>query len=223
MKQKLINLIKRIITGSILGMIFFLVFFKVPPMYFSALLVLILCQIIIVEWKALFDFRSAAFWIIMPIYPILPFLFMISMNESIVYRELLFFLIVMVSAHDTGSYIVGTLFGKKKIAKTISQGKTWEGFVGGYASACISLGFILYEKNYACSTSLLLIFTLIVCFLALCGDLFESWLKRQAHVKDSGHILPGHGGFLDRFDGIMFAAVFFFIFKNQIVHLLGIQ
>jgi phosphatidate cytidylyltransferase len=77
-------------------------------------------------------------------------------------------------------------------------------------------------KGYHASIPLLLAFTFIICFLALCGDLFESFLKRKAHVKDSGHILPGHGGFLDRFDGIMFAALFFFIFKNQLVYMLGI-
>lgn len=221
MNQKIKNFIQRIITGSILGTIFVLVYFKLPPVYFSAILALILCQIIIIEWRTLFDFRSAAFWLLMPWYPIMPFLFMIILNQSADYRDLLFFLIVIVSSHDTGSYIVGSSFGKRSIAKTISAGKTWEGFFGGYIFACFSFGFMLYGKGYHCSIPIFLAFTLIVCFLSLCGDLFESWLKRQANVKDSGHILPGHGGFLDRFDGIMFAAVFFFIFKNQIMHLLG--
>lgn len=222
MNQKWVNLIKRIITGSILGTVFYLFYFKLPPAYFTALLTLILCQIIIVEWKKLFDFRSTAFWLLMPWYPVLPFLLMIIMNQTPIYRDLLFFLFVIVSAHDTGSYIVGSLFGKKSIASTISAGKTWEGFAGGYVFATISLSLMLHGKNYQCSIPLLLIFTLVVCFLALCGDLFESLLKRHAHIKDSGHILPGHGGFLDRFDGIMFAAVFFFIFKNQLLYLLAI-
>lgn len=223
MTQKIINFIKRIITGSILGAVFFFVYFKLSPIYFSALLTLILCQIIIVEWRAIFDFRSAIFWILMPLYPILPFVFMIAMNQASAYRDLLFFLFVIVSAHDTGSYLIGSFFGKKSIARSISAGKTWEGFVGGYIFACFSLGLLLHGKYNYCPIPTLLIFTLFVCFLALCGDLFESMLKRHAGIKDSGSILPGHGGFLDRFDGIMFASVFFFIFKNQLIHLFGIQ
>jgi len=223
MKQYLKNLLLRIITGSVLGLGFYFFYFKLPPIYFSAVLALILCQIIIVEWRKLFDFRTASFWLIMPIYPVLPFLFMIIMNQQVIYRELLFFLFVIVPTHDTGSYIIGSLMGRKKIASTISAGKTWEGFWGGYLLACCSFAFLLYGKSLHSSAWLMLLFTLIVCFLSLCGDLFESWLKRQAHVKDSGHILPGHGGFLDRFDGIMFAAVFFFIFKNQLIRLFGLQ
>lgn len=221
MNQKITNFIKRIITGSILGTLFVLIYFELSPIYFSVILALILCQIIIVEWRNLFDFRSATFWVLMPWYPIMPFLFMIMLNQSPDYRDLLFFLIVIVSSHDTGSYIFGSLLGRRSIAKTISAAKTWEGFFGGYLFACFSLGFMLYGKKYNCPIPLFLAFTLIVSFLSLCGDLFESWLKRQANIKDSGHILPGHGGFLDRFDGIMFAAVFFFIFKNQILQLLS--
>jgi phosphatidate cytidylyltransferase len=220
MNHAIKSFIKRVITGSILGTFFVLIYFKLAPIYFSIILTLILCQIVVVEWRNFFDFRSTAFWMLMPWYPIMPFLCMIMLNQSMVYRDLLFFLIAIVSSHDTGSYVFGSLLGKKRIAHTISPGKTWEGFFGGYIFACFSFGFILLRKQYHCSMLTFLSFTLFVCFLSLSGDLFESWLKRQANIKDSGYILPGHGGFLDRFDGIMFAAVFFFIFKIQILQLL---
>ncbi|GMU19837.1 MAG: hypothetical protein AMXMBFR12_10280 [Candidatus Babeliales bacterium] len=66
-------------------------------------------------------------------------------------------------------------------------------------------------------------FTLLVCILSLIGDLFESWLKRRAGIKDSGTMLPGHGGFLDRFDGILFTVIFFYIFKDYLVKLFELQ
>ena len=65
----------------------------------------------------------------------------------------------------------------------------------------------------------MMLINFIVCSMAFVGDIFESFLKRQANIKDSGTILPGHGGFLDRFDAVMFAAYFFFFFRKELMHI----
>ncbi|MFZ5953671.1 MAG: phosphatidate cytidylyltransferase [Candidatus Dependentiae bacterium] len=211
--------IKRAITGFFLGLLFWLSFVYFPPFYFSFILAGILATIIIFEWKNFFSVRRLAFWLTMPLYPILPFVILIVMNQNSIYHSLLFILFIIVSSFDTGSYIVGTFIGKHKLAPTISPSKTWEGVIGGYIFACIGLFLVLWELKKMQPLSVILIFTLCVCILSLIGDLFESWLKRLAQIKDSGNLLPGHGGFLDRFDGILFAVIFFYIFRDFLVEL----
>lgn len=211
--------IKRAITGFVLGLLFWLSFVYFPPFYFSCILAGILATIIIFEWKNFFSVRRLAFWLSMPLYPILPFILLIVMNQDPQYHPLLFILFIIVSSFDTGSYIVGTFIGKHKLAPAISPSKTWEGVAGGYIFASIGLYLVLWELKKMQPLWVVLLFTLCVCILSLIGDLFESWLKRLAHIKDSGNLLPGHGGFLDRFDGILFAVFFFYTFKDFLVDL----
>lgn len=213
------DLVVRVITAFILGTLFWLSFIYLSPIYFSGILLFILLQIILFEWTKLFSIHSRAFWLILPWYPILPFLLLIALNHQSQYRPLLFILFILVSSHDTGSYIVGNLFGKHHIAPRISPRKTWEGFIGGWIFAMIGLTWLLWEFNVLISVWQIVLFTLIVCTLSLLGDLFESWLKRRVAIKDSGSILPGHGGFLDRFDGILFTVIFFYVFREQLVQL----
>lgn len=216
------NFLKRVVTSFILGLGFWLSFIYLPPVYFSLILALILLRIILFEWVQFFNVHHWSFWLILPLYPILPFALLILMNQDPIYRGLLLELFIIVASLDTGSYMVGTLFGKHRIAPAVSQNKTWEGFAGGYLFALIGLSaFVWYEQQTMLPLWFLMGFTLIVCLLALAGDLFESWLKRMAGLKDSGDILPGHGGFLDRFDGIMFATFFFYAFKTYLVKIFG--
>ncbi|HRN78305.1 MAG TPA: phosphatidate cytidylyltransferase [Candidatus Dependentiae bacterium] len=210
--------IKRIATGFILGAAFWILFLYLPPIYFSYVLVIILLQIIFFEWNRLFSVSTPLFWLTLPFYPILPFALLIVMNQNPMYHDLLFILFILVSSHDTGSYIVGSLIGTHKIC-SISPGKTWEGFAGGCIAACIGLTLLLWEQKIPKPWWFIIIFSVIVCTLALLGDLFESWLKRRAQVKNSGDILPGHGGFLDRFDGILFAVFFFYFLRDYLVRL----
>jgi len=210
---------KRSITAFILGALFWLSFIYLPPVFFSGILLLILAQIIIYEWTRIFNIRGLTFWLLMPFYPILPFVLMIIMNQNPMYHSLLLVLFILVSSHDTGSYVVGNLIGKYPIASWISPRKTWEGFFGGWTFASIGLYWVLWEFDALIPVWEIIGFSFIICALSLLGDLFESWLKRRARIKDSGMILPGHGGFLDRFDGIMLTAFFFYIFKDQLIHL----
>lgn len=204
----------RIITGLLFGYIFWAIFLFTPAIVFSMLLAVILTVILLVEWHNFFSPKDWKFWAVAPWYPILPFALLIYMNHVPAMRPLLFILFLVAFSFDTGAYIVGTLVGKHKIAPTISPGKSWEGALGGYVSASIAI--LLTTNNYFAdnpwiwSTKIMLL-TGIICLLLLAGDLFESWLKRRAHIKDSSDLLPGHGGFLDRFDGILFAASVLFL------------
>jgi phosphatidate cytidylyltransferase len=210
---------RRLVTALILGTGFWISYMYGPPILFSALLICIVAIIIVCEWRRLFNIKSWPFWVTMPFYPVLPFIFLIILNHNPVYHPLLFILFMIVFSFDTGSYIVGSLLGVNELCPDISRGKTWEGFFGGYLFACIGLFFVLWERGISKSWTCIMLFTAVVCCLSLLGDLFESWLKRRAGVKDSGTLLPGHGGFLDRFDGILFAVFFFYCFRDFIVQL----
>lgn len=216
------EIIVRMITALVLGSLFWLAFIYLPVICFSIILGIILLQIIFFEWTKLFNLHKLSFWLIMPLYPILPFVLLIILNQQEAYRPLLFVLFVLVSSHDTGSYIAGNLFGRHKILPQVSPRKTWEGFIGGWLFATGGLAWMLWELNSLIPWWQLILFSTVICSLSLAGDLFESLLKRRAHVKDSGSILPGHGGFLDRFDGILFTAFFFFLFKDQLIKLFNL-
>jgi phosphatidate cytidylyltransferase len=212
--------IKRVFTGLFLGLAFWGIYFYLPPFFFSIVLFAILLLIIAFEWTRIFPTNAAIFWMLMPPYLILPFLMLIKLNHSPIYHELLLILFILVFSFDTGSYIVGNIVGKNHICRAISPKKTWEGVLGGYIFACLGMLIIIWEQGYHIPWTSVGLLTLIVCLLALLGDLFESWLKRQAHLKDSGTFLPGHGGFLDRFDGLLFAVFFFYLFKDYLIKFL---
>ena len=132
---------------------------------------------------------------------------------------LLFFL---VAAADIGAYFAGRKFGKHKLAVLVSPNKTWEGFFGGML-ACILLVIVtvlifsdeLAEMNFTYWLKLVVSATLISIFSVI-GDLLESMIKRYRNVKDSGKILPGHGGILDRIDGLTSAAPLYVILALQL-------
>ena len=106
---------------------------------------------------------------------------------------------------DTAAYLAGKSFGRNKLAPLISPGKTWEGAAGAAVAIAVYYGILFFAvdpaQRYFGALSGLGLFLMIL-VLSVEGDLFESWLKRQAGVKDSGQLLPGHGGILDRIDGL---------------------
>ena len=111
--------------------------------------------------------------------------------------------ILAVWAADVAAYLVGSAFGKRKIAPTISPGKTWEGTIAGFlAAAAVVLLLMAPTGIYVWAV----LAAVMIGPVAFAGDLFESWLKRRAGVKDSGTLLPGHGGVLDRIDSLLAAA-----------------
>ena len=118
---------------------------------------------------------------------------------------------ILVWVNDSAAYLIGTNFGKQKLFPSISPKKTVEGFLGGLFFACVSSYFITTYTETLGFTSWLIL-AIIVSVLGTFGDLIESKFKRQAGVKDSGVIMPGHGGLLDRLDSIIFAAPFIYLF-----------
>lgn len=107
--------------------------------------------------------------------------------------------------NDTGAYLVGRTIGRNKLMPLVSPGKTWEGMAGGVALT-LFVGWLLARSWNELSSSQWLLGAVLVAVTATLGDLLESAFKRARGVKDSGNILPGHGGILDRFDGFLLAA-----------------
>jgi len=129
-------------------------------------------------------------------------------------------IIVSIWANDTMAYLVGSMIGKTPLTK-ISPKKTWEGTIGGIILGTVITGFLIPWVYRMPSTLSVKVFIMLVAGIAAItgtfGDLFESKLKRMANVKDAGRIMPGHGGFLDRFDSMLFAipSVWLFLFLSQ--------
>jgi len=118
---------------------------------------------------------------------------------------------LLVWFNDSFAYLVGKNFGKRKLYERISPKKTVEGFIGGLVFAMIaSAGVAYYTKTLDYKTWLIV--SILVSIFGTCGDLIQSKLKRQANVKDSGNIMPGHGGLLDRLDSILFAGTFVYAY-----------
>jgi phosphatidate cytidylyltransferase len=115
-------------------------------------------------------------------------------------------LLLAVFAGDTAAYLVGMGLGRHKLAPTISPAKTWEGFVAGTAASIVVAWIALYKQHFLTQGESLVL-GLVIAIVGPIGDLFESALKRDMNVKDTGRLLAGHGGILDRVDSLLFASV----------------
>lgn len=202
------NFITRVITASALLSLFFGLFFFCPPWVLSIVFLTFLIIALFIEWPQL----GYSYWA--PIYPALPFTLLIYYNQIPEYRMVFLFIFSFAWIFDTASYITGKLIGRHKLAPTISPKKTWEGLIGGVIAALIFNIYIFNYANVVTTPLKIIIFTCAISITALFGDLFISILKRRQRLKDTGSILPGHGGILDRFDSVLFLAVFiYFVIK----------
>jgi phosphatidate cytidylyltransferase len=139
-------------------------------------------------------------------YPLASFLFLLSLYNSYGMDTLLWLLVVVAGA-DVGAYFVGKSIGKTSFCAT-SPNKTLEGVAGGIVTSAI-LGLMFSPSEIGIFMTFII--SLIVATASVFGDLFESYLKREANVKDSGDILPGHGGILDRTDGYLFGGIIMYV------------
>ncbi len=123
--------------------------------------------------------------------------------------------------YDIAAYLIGSLWGREQLLPEVSGKKTWEGVLGGtlgvYAFNA-SAQFWIPDPNFTWGLEWLLL-PLFLTVATQLGDLFESWIKRIAHVKDTGELLPGHGGVLDRIDGLLFAAPVFYFYLREALKL----
>ena len=193
------------------------------PLYFTLILVFFIL-LLFELWRnignALLNvsgFVLHIFYCVVPYYLMMDLVVFSSKNQ---FNFPLFLgLLLIIWLNDTMAYFVGRYFGKNLIFKRISPKKTWEGTFGGILFGLIG-AFIISQINNEMPIAFWIISALLILPMSILGDFFESMLKRSAKIKDSGSILPGHGGVLDRFDSLTFATpVFYFwviLFFNYI-------
>ncbi|MCK9311672.1 MAG: phosphatidate cytidylyltransferase [Bacteroidales bacterium] len=193
----------------------FLWFADIISVKYIALWFIIMIYLLIRELytKDIHAVRDIAYTFFGQIYIALPFMFLsrigfhASEMGNVVYNPILlmsFFVLIWVS--DTGAYMIGSNFGKHRLFERISPKKSWEGFFGGVFFAILASVIIsmLFPGNL--TTAEWIGFGLITVIFGTWGDLVESMIKRSLKIKDSGNIIPGHGGMLDRFDSSILAA-----------------
>jgi len=147
-----------------------------------------------------------------PIYICLPLAMLILIDMCPQGHIWIFFLLIVIFANDTGAFYSGRLLGKHKLYEAVSPNKTWEGAVGGLVGSLIAALIFLYFFKINELKPSILILVLLLSAMAQIGDLAESMLKRIYGIKDSGKILPGHGGLLDRIDAILFSIPVLYVY-----------
>jgi phosphatidate cytidylyltransferase len=149
-----------------------------------------------------------------PVYAGLPLALLILIDLRPKGSIWIFFLLTVIFAGDTGAFYFGRLIGRHKLYEVISPNKTWEGAIGGLIASIVA-GSLFIRLIGPCTMSLkVLILVVVLSTAGQVGDLCESMLKRSHGVKDSGRILPGHGGILDRIDGLLFAVPVLYIYLS---------
>ena len=170
-----------------------------------AVLVAGIATLMFYEWTRIVRGWGAGWYISGFVYALLPALALLWIRERDAHGlALLIWAFIVTWATDIGAYFAGRSFGKRKLAPTISPNKTVEGLYGGIAAATILGGAWALAMDLGAA---LLVLAPVLAIAAQAGDLFESGMKRRAGVKDSGSWLPGHGGVLDRLDGLVPVAV----------------
>ncbi len=208
MKKKLLVSFEAIVSFllmlSILLPVFWAGFWTQDTLGGSFYLLALVMLVYTVISKNRFSFDDAGVLLLGGLYAGLGFRFMMLARAESLWMMLYALLIVWVT--DSGAYLIGRKIGKNKLAPHISPNKTWEGSIGGSLSAVVIVGAYLYfvQAAFPYTFSTMLLWTLVFSVGGQLGDLIESAFKRHYGVKDSGKILPGHGGILDRFDSLLF-------------------
>ncbi len=217
--SKLVNL-KSIIPYILLPIIFiWLNQYEGKRMYIMVLLTLLSSFALIfnlyknkVSTKTIFNKISlSTFYIILPF----AFLTLLPFVNGVYEPMLIVFIVISIWVNDSFAYLVGKNFGKNKLFERISPKKTIEGFIGGLVFSIIS-GVVFAEYFHLFSLLSGVVMAVIISVFGTYGDLVESKFKRQANVKDSGNIMPGHGGILDRLDSLFFVAPFIYFYLTII-------
>lgn len=202
------NLFVRIITALILAPVVLVVVYKGGILFNS--MVIIFAVLMSFEWNHLtsksYINKSPALWKVIGIFyitaPCVALMYIQNKHQG---HLIIFWLLLTVWASDISAFFVGKIVGGPKLAPKVSPKKTWSGFL-----ATLVVSYIIGIKSVTFfgsqSPKSLITLTITIAIYAQIGDLIESWIKRKFEVKDSGSILPGHGGILDRVDGIIITA-----------------
>lgn len=235
-----VNRTQRVWLAVLCGLLLALMLFTLPEYHYGV-------DIAVVEgslWLSLFWWiaalllvlfypASAAFWrnskalrLVFGLMTIVPFFWgMVALrgwhyDANHYYGAIwLLYVMILVWGADSGAYMFGKLFGKHKLAPKVSPGKTWQGFIGGLFTAAVISWIYGVVVNLEVAPSTLLICSVVAALASVLGDLTESMFKREAGIKDSGNLIPGHGGILDRIDSLtaavpVFACLMLLVFRT---------
>lgn len=215
--QKLVHL-NSYLSYVIFGVLFFIFGYKVidiNPIYLYTILAvfvnLFLLKDLLVTSKIPMFEKKKYITVIFYIIAGFVFLALIPFRNGIFFPEIIVGIFILIWVNDSFAYLIGKNFGKHKLLERISPKKTIEGFIGGFLATLVASFFIFkYEKNFG--LTLWISIGIIVSILGTVGDLIQSKFKRQAGVKDSGTIMPGHGGIYDRLDSVVYVSPFIYSF-----------
>ncbi len=205
----------RLITGTLLGLGVYIstIFSNILFPFLIIFLATFLLQLVELSLKSQRPIQNTALSIFSALYIALPFGLLTKLSGDTFSPFIVFGILLIVWASDVAAYFVGKNLGKHKLFPRISPKKTWEGAIGGLAGALLAGALVCYlyhqlglETRLSLSNWSLL--AGITAIMGVLGDLVESMLKRSVKIKDSGNMLPGHGGFLDRFDAFIFVIPF---------------
>ena len=207
------------VMGTIIGAVFYISNAMICMGYFDKRILILnlplIFLIFIIELysKAQDPFKNIAYTLMGIVYVALPFSILnyMSWQTGTYNYQLLFGIFFILWSNDSGAYLVGSSIGKHKLFLRVSPGKTWEGSIGGAIVSYIVTFIISGWYTSVSRVDWMLIATIVIVFGTL-GDLVKSIYKRSLNVKDSGNILPGHGGILDRFDSLIMSTPFVFTY-----------
>lgn len=170
-----------------------------------ALAVAAIATLMFFEWTRIVKGWGPLWYVSGFLYALLPALALLWIRErDVLGLFVLMWVFIVTWSTDIGAYFAGRKFGSRKLAPAISPNKTVEGLAGGVLAAGVLGGVFVFATDLG---KPLLLLAPLFAIAAQAGDLFESWIKRRAGIKDSGHWLPGHGGTLDRLDGLVPVAI----------------
>ncbi|MBC7425508.1 MAG: phosphatidate cytidylyltransferase [Bacteroidia bacterium] len=221
-ENKKLHQISGIITGSLFYVCFVLNIIKYASFEILFIpVILIFCVLIFKLFtKETNPFEGFGQILVSMVYITVPMvlLFKLSFTAYNYFSLIPLLIFISIWSNDTFAYLTGKAFGRNKLFERISPGKTWEGFFGGIICNILIFNlfsyFFLSPKSGYEITPWLIILPIIISVTGTLGDLIESMLKRSYGIKDSGNMLPGHGGFLDRFDALLFLIPFVYVYMQ---------
>ncbi|MBT8231961.1 MAG: phosphatidate cytidylyltransferase [Saprospiraceae bacterium] len=207
LKQSAVGMISFLLGIILIAATFFLV---IPITILLAVSLILNLTLIYDLYHREKSFLSESPWFWNIGYVILPFILLLIFKSSTYFSQIVISTLLLIWISDISAYFVGKSTGKRKLFPKVSPGKTWEGFLGaGLTTVIFSYFFFSYFKSFNLQVWALI--GLSAWLFGSIGDLVESKFKRIKDIKDSGQILPGHGGFLDRFDGFIFCIPFILV------------